>query len=60
MIAAGFDTFAMVDWSGGNDTGPRPRADALWAAVARGGAVEEPLYFRNRALVEDWLAGFID
>ncbi len=60
MTAPGFDTFAMVDWSGGNDTGPRPRADALWAAVARGGAVEDPLYFRNRPLVEDWLAALID
>ena len=23
-----FDTFAMVDWSGGNDTGPEERKDA--------------------------------
>lgn len=31
-----FDTFVVVDWSGGNDTGPTPRKDAIWAGVSRG------------------------
>ncbi|HBU55668.1 MAG TPA: molybdopterin guanine dinucleotide synthesis, partial [Sulfitobacter sp.] len=26
-----FNTFVVVDWSGGNDTGPTPRKDAIWA-----------------------------
>ncbi|MDK3017227.1 molybdopterin guanine dinucleotide synthesis [Pseudodonghicola flavimaris] len=58
---AGFDTFAMVDWSGGNDRGPRPCADAIWACVARrGGATGRPVYLRNRALAEDWLIRLIE
>lgn len=52
----GFDTVVMVDWSGGNDTGPKPRRDAIWACVARMGRSEEPQYLRNRAVAEDWLA----
>ena len=55
-----FDTFAMIDWTGGNDTGRTPRADAVWIAVARGGAVEEPRYFRNRQLAEDWLVALVE
>ncbi len=55
----GFDTFAMVDWSGGNDQGPRPKADAIWIAVARNGRVEPAQYFRNRTLAEAWLADLI-
>jgi molybdopterin molybdotransferase len=51
-----FDTVVMVDWSGGNDTGPRPRKDAIWAAVARRGAVAGPaVYLRNRAVAQAWL-----
>ncbi|NNK79699.1 MAG: hypothetical protein HKP40_13425 [Litoreibacter sp.] len=46
-----FDTYIMVDWSGGNDTGPKPRADAIWI----GAAGEDPIYMRNRASTEDWL-----
>ncbi|MDF1727224.1 MAG: molybdopterin-binding protein [Sulfitobacter sp.] len=51
-----FDTFVMVDWSGGNDRGPRPVKDAIWAAVVRAGVAEEPVYLRNRQVAEDWLA----
>ncbi len=51
-----FDTMVMVDWSGGNDTGPRPRKDAIWAAVIRDGQAESPVYLRNRPLAESWLA----
>ncbi|WP_300036560.1 gephyrin-like molybdotransferase Glp [uncultured Roseobacter sp.] len=55
-----FDSFLVVDWSGGNDKGPRPCADAIWACVARGGRSEEPLYLRNRQVAETWLADFFE
>lgn len=55
-----FMSFAMVDWSGGNDTGPRPRKDAIWACVARRGAVQEPVYLRNRVVAEAWLQELIE
>jgi molybdopterin molybdotransferase len=55
-----FDTFAVVDWSGGNDRGPSPKTDAIWAAVARGGAVEPPVYLRNRQVARDWLLALIE
>ncbi|UYV38432.1 molybdopterin-binding protein [Rhodobacteraceae bacterium D3-12] len=48
---AKFDTFIMVDWSGGNDRGPTPKKDAIWSCVAG----EAPLYHRNRQTAEDWL-----
>ena len=51
-----FDTIVMVDWSGGNDTGRRPRKDAIWAAVARRGDPAIPrVYLRNRVIAVDWL-----
>nr|WP_058282070.1 gephyrin-like molybdotransferase Glp [Ruegeria denitrificans] len=49
----------MVDWSGGNDTGPRPRKDAIWACVVRKGRAEEPIYLRNRKIAEQWLHNLI-
>ena len=55
-----FDTFVMVDWSGGNDTGARPRKDAIWAGVSRSGAAEAPVYLRNRIDAETWIAALID
>lgn len=50
-----FDTIVMVDWSSGNDTGPRPRKDAIWAGVNRNGMADEPVYLRNRVDAEAWL-----
>ncbi|WP_300060089.1 gephyrin-like molybdotransferase Glp [uncultured Roseobacter sp.] len=50
----------MVDWSGGNDTGPAPRTDAIWVCVARDGRAEEPVYLRNRRVAEDWLAALFE
>ena len=51
-----FDTVLVADWSGGADTGPRPRANAIWIARARvGGGPAEALYFRNRTAAEHWL-----
>jgi molybdopterin molybdotransferase len=55
-----FDTFIVVDWSGGNDRGPTPKKDAIWAAVHRKGHTAEPEYFRNRAVVEGWLAEVVE
>ncbi len=55
-----FDSFAMVDWSGGNDTGPRPRKDAIWACVVRNGKVQALDYLRNREIAEVWLRALIE
>ena len=59
-----FDSYAVVDWSSGNDTGPRPRKDAIWLGMNRNDQDEDPLYLRNRieaeaaitTLIEDHLA----
>tara|TARA_R110002051_G_scaffold1008_12_gene5067 strand:+ start:18931 stop:20982 length:2052 start_codon:yes stop_codon:yes gene_type:complete len=51
-----FDTVVMVDWSGGHDRGSSPKADAIWAGVAG----QNPIYFRNRQLVEVWLHDFFE
>ncbi|MEP0960615.1 MAG: gephyrin-like molybdotransferase Glp [Roseobacter sp.] len=50
----------MVDWSGGNDTGPTPRQDAIWACIARDGRTQEPVYLRNRLVAEEWIVGSIE
>ncbi len=55
-----FDTVIMVDWSGGNDRGPTPKADAIWASVARGGRAEEARYLRNRQEAEDCIADLLE
>lgn len=54
-----FDTVAVIDWSGGNDTGPRPRKDAIWMGVTRDGADDAPLYLRNRIEAETAIAALI-
>lgn len=55
-----FDTILIVDWSGGNDTGRRPRKDAIWAAVARTGEATIPrVYLRNRIVAVTWLADLL-
>jgi molybdopterin molybdotransferase len=55
-----FDTFAMLDWSGGNDTGPQPCRDAIWLGVNRDGVDEAPRYLRNRAEAEAALVALIE
>ncbi len=55
-----FDTIVVVDWSGGNDTGLKPRKDAIWAAVSRMGFAEPAVYLRNRDAAETWLATLIE
>lgn len=56
----GFDTVVIVDWSGGNDRGPTPKKDAIWAAVNRGGMADAPVYLRNRQVAEDWLKALFE
>ena len=55
-----FDTFVTVDWSGGNDRGPTPCKDAIWAGVTRGGVPDDPVYLRNRQVAEDWLRSLFE
>ncbi|KRS13775.1 molybdopterin biosynthesis protein MoeA [Roseovarius atlanticus] len=55
-----FDTVAIVDWSGGNDTGARPRKDAIWLGLTRDGTDTEPRYIRNRIEAEAILADLIE
>ncbi|MEJ6396840.1 molybdenum cofactor synthesis domain-containing protein [Yoonia sp. 208BN28-4] len=50
-----FDTIITVDWSGGNDRGASPKADAIWTCVARDSAAKQPQYHRNRQHAEEWL-----
>lgn len=44
----------MADWSAGNDSGPRPRADAIWTCLLTSDG-ETTLYHRNRQVAEDWI-----
>ena len=55
-----FDTVAVIDWSGGSDTGPRPRKDAIWMGVTRDGVDEAPVYIRNRMDAEAVIAGLME
>jgi len=54
-----FDTFVVVDWSGGNDRGAKPTKDAIWACIAEGREAEKPRYFRNRSVFETWFHDFL-
>jgi molybdopterin molybdotransferase len=56
----GFDTVLIVDWSGGNDRGPKPVADAIWVGVMRGINPDPPVYLRNRDAALGWLIQFFD
>ncbi len=55
-----FDSFAMLDWSSGNDTGPRERRDAIWLGLVRDGVEEPPRYLRNRGQAEAALVALIE
>lgn len=50
-----FDSFAVVDWSSGNDTGPRPKKDAIWIGAVIAGLEQPPVYCRNRKTAFDRL-----
>ncbi|MEM9031053.1 MAG: molybdopterin guanine dinucleotide synthesis [Pseudomonadota bacterium] len=54
-----FSSFAVVDWSSGNDTGARPRKDAIWAGAVLGGRELDPVYLRNRDTAMAWLCQLI-
>lgn len=54
-----FDSFLAVDWSGGNDRGPTPKQDAIWACLAREGRADTPVYLRNRQVAEEWIVNSI-
>ena len=55
-----YDSFAIVDWSGGNDSGPRPKRDAIWLGLVRAGDEEAPRYLRNRLEAEAALSELIE
>ncbi|MEL6167065.1 MAG: gephyrin-like molybdotransferase Glp [Pseudomonadota bacterium] len=55
----GFQSFAVIDWSSANDTGSKPRADAIWAALVVDGKPEDPVYLRNRDAAMEWLEDLI-
>lgn len=55
-----FDSFAIVDWNAGNDTGPRPKKDAIWVGAVLNGVAQEPMYLRNRPLAFAYLCDLID
>jgi molybdopterin molybdotransferase len=50
-----FDRFAMLDWSGGNQTSVQPCKDAIWLGVHG----RDPQYLRNRQQAEQALADLI-
>lgn len=56
---SGFDTIAIVDWSGGNDRGAKPTADAIWIGIHRDDGSAEQLYQRNRQVAEETLTDLI-
>ncbi|MGI1662877.1 molybdopterin guanine dinucleotide synthesis [Palleronia sp. KMU-117] len=55
-----FDTVVMVDWSAAARAPRRPRPDAIFAAVARGGQVAPAEYLGHRLDAEGWIAALID
>ena len=55
-----WDTFVMVDWSGGNDRGPRPVPDAIWVGISRADHDEPQQYFRNRQVFTTWMLAFLE
>ena len=55
-----WDTIIIVDWSGGNDRGAKPCADAIWVGVYQDGRPQDPRYFRNRQVFETWMSAFLD
>ena len=56
----GCDRFVMVDWSGGNDAGPKPRKDAIWIGETGPEGAAEPLYQRNRLTAGETLCARIE
>lgn len=55
-----FDTVVMVDWSAAARAPRRPRPDAIFAAVARGGKADPAAYLGHRLDAEAWIAALVD
>ena len=55
-----FDRVLMVDWSAGNDAGPRPRKDAIWIGESDAEGDAAPAYQRNRQVAEEALTARIE
>ena len=55
-----FDSFCVVDWNSGNDTGATPKKDAIWAAAVVAGEAQKPRYLRNRVVALEWIEGLIE
>lgn len=55
-----FDSILMIDWSGGNDRGPRPKRDAIWVCRATRDRTDAPVYLRNRMIAEDWITAVLE
>ena len=55
-----YDSVAIVDWSGGNDSGLTPRRDAIWLGLVRDGGEDPPRYLRNRLEAEAALNDLIE
>jgi molybdopterin molybdotransferase len=54
-----FDTVVMVDWSAAARAPRRAKPDAIFAAVAREGAVEPAEYLGHRTRAEVWLGDLL-
>ena len=52
---SGLATIASVDGWGGNDRGPTPKKDAIWAAVRRAEGSKATVYLRNREMAQTWV-----
>ena len=50
-----FDSVVIVDWSAGNDTGPKERKDAIWVGAVLAGVEQQPAYMRNRVVAFEYL-----
>lgn len=55
-----FDSFCVVDWNSGNDTGPTPKKDAIWAAAVVAGQAHPACYLRNRDVAMEWITELVE
>lgn len=55
-----FDSICIIDWTSGNDTGPKPREDAIWARLIRGSVEMDPVYLRNRTVAYEWISTLVE
>ncbi len=55
----GFASFAVVDWSSGNDRGTKPKKDAIWIGSVLGGVAQDAVYCRNRDVAHILLKNLI-